>query len=330
MIKARNALYKRGNMPGWKTIECQIEMIESMYANSDVLQNQLSPERLRRYLIVAAVLIGCMVSYKADASRTMRGKEYGDISFKRLVSVYRDAYRKAGFDVTTLVKKGNNPRVTLRMRFLPPDSSKKQKASMVLVIDSLGTHSHTCTPCSVMLETTQADSDDLDDQMQQADGKASDQIDKELSAYIWYDPTDWDSQFLTLYYDIDVAKVISSYKQAYAALGFELENEDRKLDNREIHLSFKLTNPGQPGFFGYSKVELMFSKSEGCQPCAVLRDTTINPLLEVYPTVDSDAGNLFMNELKEKDRLARNQAEMNLAGYLRQVKRRDITKLRQR
>ncbi len=311
-------------------MKCQIDRASSMCANFDVLQNKLSPEWLRRYFIVAAVLIGCFISYDADARRIMRGIEYGDISFKRLVSVYKDAYQKAGFEITTRTEKGNNPRVTLRMSFSPPGASKNQKALMDLVIDSLGTYSHACTPCSVMLETTQADSDDLDDQMQQADSKASDQIDKKLSAYIWYDPTDWDSQFLILYYDIDVAKVISSYKQAYAALGFELENEDRKLDNREIHLLFKLTNPGQPGFFGYSKVELMFSKSEGCQPCAVLRDTTINPLVEVYPTVDSDAWKSLMNELKEKDRQARNQAEVNLAAYLRQVKRRDITKLRQR
>jgi hypothetical protein len=135
-----------------------------MCANFDVLQMKLFPKRWCRYSMAAVVLIGCMVSYEADASITFRGIEYGDISFKRLVSVYKDAYQKAGFKITTQVEKGNNPRVTLRMGFSPPGASKSQKALIDIEIDSLGTSSHTCTSCSVMIETTQAESDDLDNQ----------------------------------------------------------------------------------------------------------------------------------------------------------------------
>jgi hypothetical protein len=308
-----------------------------------MFQNKLSPERLRRYLIVAAMLIGCMVSYEADASRMMRGLEYGDIGFKRLVSVYRDAYKKAGFDVTTLVEKGGGQTIRLRMRFLPPGYSKKQKASMVLLIHSLESPSHTCSPCSVLTETSVADSDDLDNQMQRAAGKAKRQLDKILIDRIWYDPEVW---VFAVYDHIGIDKVISSYKQAYAELGFRVENQvELKPEGekeRRIALMFELTDPGQSNYWGISGLYVSSSKSLGYESCAVTREPSFSTYSrppannlntndvkekekEAKDQTDWDAN---WHELSEKDYKAKEQAEANLAAYLRP--RRDITKLRYR
>jgi len=292
-----------------------------MYADFDVLQNPLSPERLRRYLIVAAVLIGCFISYDADARRIMRGIEYGDISFKRLVSVYKDAYQKAGFKITMQVEKGNNPRVTLRMSFSPLGAPKNQKALMEIEIDSLGTHSHICTPCSVMIETTQAESDDLDNQMERAAGKAKRQLDKILLGHVWYDPGVW---HFSIYDHIGIDEVISSYKRAYVELGFKLEKqveqEPKGEEERSIHLIFVIADPGQSSFWGASELYVSSSKSLGYETCVVTR----HPSVSTYTVPSSNEHDT--RELSNKDLKAKEQVEANLAAYLRP--RRDVTKLR--
>lgn len=276
-----------------------------------------------RYSMAAAVLIGCMISYEAGADRPMRGKEYGDIRFKRLVSVYRDEYKKAGFDVTTRVKKGNNPIVTLHMRFSPPGTSKKQQALIDVEIDPSGPPSHTCTPCSVWVNLIQAESDDLENQMLRAHGKASRQLDKILLDHIWYDPAVWGA---SIYDHIGIDEVISSYKQAYAKLGFKLESQTEQKpkgdEERLILLFFVIADPGQSSNWGRAGLYVSSSKSLGYETSVVTRE----PLVSTDPVPYPNEHDYL--ELNNKDFKAKEQAEANLAAYLRP--RRDITKLRQR
>lgn len=283
-----------------------------------VLQNKLSLKRLRRYSSVAVVLISCMVSYEADASKIMRGIEYGDISFKRLVSVYRKAYQKAGFKVTMLAEKGDGKTVRLRLRFSPPGSSKKQKALKVLIINSQGMDLDTCTPCSVYAETMKADSNHLERQLFSAETKIERQLYKMLKDYIWYDPAEWE---YARYDHIGVDELIASYKQAYTESGFEFRSQTELTEAEDIRLTtlhFVLSNLSQSGFSSHSATQFFSSMSLGCEPCSVIRE----PIIHIYPD-EAAINEQNWNELKKKDRAAKDQVELNLHSYLRP--KRDFT-----
>lgn len=207
---------------------------EIMNMNFAIRHNRPFPGWLWRYLTIAAMLI-CIANPGVHAAAiNIRGMEYGDISLKELVSIYQQAYTKAGFTMTAQAAKDDGQKMKLKMHFLSKDKTKKDKATLVLALYPLnGTPSPTCMPCTVSAETiditlyeTGSESVDLEQQMQQARDKADEEIANTLKKHIWYDPVDGVPQYGKLYDKIGVLDFVSIVKEAYTSAGFMFSQED--------------------------------------------------------------------------------------------------------
>lgn len=289
------------------------------------LQENPFPKRLRTFLIVTAVFIGCMANYEATAGVKARGVRYKDIDFNLLVTTYKDAYQKAGFEVTPL--DDNKIPTRWRMSFLPPNHSKIQKLSIDISIyehtfiwdisdltplpSNDKAHTNSCQLCTVFIEVPETYLGEIDQQLRQADAKATEKIDQQLHSYSWKAPHGWGNSGIPnislVYIHIGVVDLISTYKQAYAEFGFELENINVDVNKESLQeqrrIEFKLTNHKQHKFKGYSTLIMYSSRSYWCDACAVDTDFRSNVSAENH------------DEVETKDRLARNLADFKLAKF---------------